>query len=178
MEFSVLDKQTIQCIMTETEFEGYGMDKKALFQNDGRTQEFFRQIMQRAQQETGFYREQGEVAVQASFLSDELLAITFYVGRSNPLFVTGILKSKNLADMTEFCRKTQLVPKASLYKYRSVYFLLADISAYGPYETAVFFNLADEYMDGICCTPGIASFIREHGTCLAAEHAVEILKKL
>ncbi len=73
MKFSVLDKQTIQCIMTEAEFADYGIEKEALFQNDGRVQEFFREIMQQAQENTGFNKKEGNVAVHASFLSDESL---------------------------------------------------------------------------------------------------------
>ena len=54
MVFSVLDKQTIQCVMSEKEIADYGMDKRTIYQNDARTADFFREIMNRAQQETGF----------------------------------------------------------------------------------------------------------------------------
>ena len=52
MVFSVLDKQTIQCVMSEKEIADYGMDKRTIYQNDARTADFFREIMNRAQQET------------------------------------------------------------------------------------------------------------------------------
>ena len=77
MEFSVLDKQTLQCVMTEAEIADYGMDKHAIYQNDARAADFFKQIMQKAQQETGFIRQGESIAVHAAFLSDESLEITF-----------------------------------------------------------------------------------------------------
>lgn len=83
MEFSVLNKQTIQCIMTEAEVADYGMDKKAIYQNDERVREFFRRIMRRAVLETGFQKERGDIAVHAAFLSDESLEITFSIGLQN-----------------------------------------------------------------------------------------------
>lgn len=79
MEVSVLDKQTIQCVMTEKEIADYGMDKHTIYQNDARTADFFRQVMHRAQQETGFVKKGKSVAVHAAFLADESLEITFSV---------------------------------------------------------------------------------------------------
>ena len=79
MEISVLDKQTIQCVMTEAEIADYGMDKNTIWQNGARAEDFFRQIMKRAQQETGFEKNGGQIAVHAAFLSDESLEITFSV---------------------------------------------------------------------------------------------------
>lgn len=172
MEVSVLDKQTIQCIMTEDEIADYGMDKKALFQNDDRVQEFFRKVMQQAEQKIGFRKEEGNVAVHASFLSDESLAITFSVVQGN---TTVILKSKNLWNMIRFCEQSSLMPQASLYRYKQGYFLLADIQLYGPREIAVLFTLADEYLDAVCYTSAIAAFIKEHGRCIIASHAMEVL---
>lgn len=80
MEFSVLDKQTLQCVMTEAEIADYGMDKHAIYQNDARAADFFRQIMHKAQQETGWRRQGESIAVHAAFLSDESLEITFSLG--------------------------------------------------------------------------------------------------
>ena len=85
MEFIVLDRQTIQCVMTEAEIADYGMDRQAIYENDKRTEDFFRKIMKKAQQETGFRKKRGDITVHASFLPDELLKITFFIGRKeNP----------------------------------------------------------------------------------------------
>ena len=79
MEVSILNEQTIQCILTEAEMADYGMDKQALLQNDERTRDFFKRIMRQAEVETGFVKRRGNVAVHASFLSDESLEITFFI---------------------------------------------------------------------------------------------------
>ena len=184
MKFSVLDKQTIQCIMTEAEFADYGIEKEALFQNDGRVQEFFREIMQQAQENTGFNKKEGNVAVHASFLSDESLAITFSVdpklrqsmadetaGKVAEKIQTVIFKSGDLWNLIRFCKQSPLLPEADLYRYHDVYFILANVRDYGAYETALLFILADEYLDTVCYTPSIGSFIREHGVCMITGHA-------
>lgn len=200
MEISVLDKQTIQCIMTEAEIADYGMDKNTIWQNGARAEDFFRQIMKRAQQETGFEKNGGQIAVHAAFLSDESLEITFSVNPKEWMqagtdaanrtaleeqavqtaveMETAILKCKHLDHMLEFCKKAPAGLEGSLYVYQGVYFLLADVRKYGAYEVAVLFHFADEYMDGICYTKSIAAFIREHGRCMVQEHAVRVLKNI
>lgn len=208
MEISVLDQQTIQCIMTEEEIADYGMDKKTLFQNDGRVRDFFRQVMQRAQQETGFTRGYGNVAVHAAFLSDESLEITFSVsnispqqkGKSQisklqrqqipagrdrtggqdeiPKIDTVIFKSKDLMSLIVFCSKVQAALQAQLYQYKGGYFLLADCSRYEMRQLASLFTIADEYVDAVCYTPSIAAFLREHGKCVIEKSAVGILGRL
>lgn len=198
MEFSLLNKQTIQCTMTEEEIAGYGLDKQAIFKNDGRVQDFFRQVMHQAQQATGFTGQRGNVMVHAAFLPDELLKITFSVDSAreghaqnesvrkpkwktggNPglaeNFTTAVFKSKDIASVARFCRQMPAMPKTWMYKYQGNYFLLAKIHALTPRQKAALFCLADEYVDENCYTPGIAAFLKEHGTCVIAENAAEIL---
>lgn len=198
MEISVLDKQTIQCVMTEAEIADYGMDKNTIWQNGARAEDFFRQIMKRAQQETGFEKNGGQIAVHAAFLSDESLEITFSVNSKEWMqtegteraareaqavqtaaeMETAVFKCKSLDHMMEFCKKAPAGLDGSLYAYKNVYFMLADVRRYGAHEIAVLFNFADEYMDGICYTKSIAAFIREHGRCLVPEDAVRVLRTL
>lgn len=198
MEISVLDKQTIQCVMTEAEIADYGMDKNTIWQNGARAEDFFRQIMKRAQQETGFEKNGGQIAVHAAFLSDESLEITFSVNPKDWMqtaetertvqeaqavqtaveMETAIFKCRNLDHMMEFCKKAPAGLEGSLYVYQNVYFMLVDVRDYGAHEIAVLFNYADEYMDGICYTKSIAAFIREHGRGMVSEHAVSVLRSL
>jgi len=199
MKFSMVDKQTIRCIMTEEEFADYGLDRQALFQNGDRAKEFYRKIMDRAKEETGFSRDSGDVNVHASFLPEELLSITFSTDKGDALFQeireelaqegraeeptvhevtsvrTAICQCRSLSDMIRFCKQIPVVPGAELYRYRSAYYLLAGIDRFSPYQIAVFFNLADEYMEAVCYTPGIVAFLREHGECMVPEHAVDVL---
>ncbi|KAI4448255.1 Adapter protein MecA [Eubacterium plexicaudatum ASF492] len=191
MEFSVLDKQTLQCVMSEAEIADYGMDKHAIYQNDARAADFFRRIMKKAQQETGWTRKGNSIAVHAAFLSDESLEITFSLGPDGAEWIcqqkdsqseqtaaqmeTAILKAKNLMHVIAFCSKAPAGLRSSLYEYHGVYFLLADVRDYGVRDTAKLFHLADEYMDAICYTNSIVAFIREHGKCVVKDSAVEIL---
>ena len=91
---------------------------------------------------------------------------------------TAILKCNSLIHVIEFCKKAPAKLKAYLYEYHGVYFLLADVRDYGVRDTAMLFNLADEYMDAICYTKSIAAFLQEHGKCIVEEHAVEVLRAL
>lgn len=201
MEFSVLNKQTIQCVMTEAEIADYGMDKLAIYRNDERAVDFFKQIMRRAERETGFVKHGRSIAVHAAFLSDESLEITFSTGPDGVQTVqnecrkelsqkaqqaetivsemeTAVFKSRNLEYLMEFCRRTPVETQASVYRYRGSYFLLADVRSCGVRETAVLFCLADEYVDEICYTKSIAVFIREHGQCMIPKDAVGILASI
>lgn len=190
MEFSVLDKQTIQCIMTEKEMAGYGLDKQALLQNDSRVEDFFRKVMRAAKKETGFPKKRGDVSVYATFVSEGLLEIIFYAAGKGTLLQkeedgqqpsgirTAILKSKDLQYMMEFCRQVQITADAELYRYKGNYFLLADMHAAGMKQTAVFFHMADDYMDAVSYAPGIAAFLQEHGECMLPEDAIGILGRL
>ncbi len=200
MEVSILNEQTIQCILTEAEMADYGMDKQALLQNDERTRDFFKRIMRQAEVETGFVKRRGNVAVHASFLSDESLEITFFIntkpkkslhGKKKPAeddraeiaaagIATAVLKSKDLMSMIAFCQRAYMGQadaglRTWLYKYKNIYFLLADLQPYDLHKKAVFFNLSDEYMDGVCHTEVIAAFLREHGLCIVSERALEVL---
>ncbi len=182
MEFSVLDKQTIQCVMTEKEIADYGMDKHTIYQNDARTAHFFRQIMDRAQQETGFAKRGKSIAVHAAFLEDESLEITFSVevcaGQPAAEMETAVLKASDLDRVIAFCKKAAFKGGTSLYAYAGSYFLLADVRDYGVHDTAVLFYRADEYMDGVCYTKSLAAFVKEHGKCMIREHAAEALGSL
>ncbi len=184
MEFSVLDKQTVQCVMTEEEIADYGMDRRAIYQNDERAVDFFKQIMQRAEQETGFVKSGKQIAVHAVFLSDESLEITFSAGAEQnneqaeqiaKEMETAVFKTENVMHLLAFCRNAPKGLVASAYVHEGVYFLLADVREYGVRETAMLFYAADEFMDGVCYTKSIAAFIREHGECVADGDAVEVL---
>ena len=195
MEFAVIDRRTLQCVMSAEEIEEYGMNRKELFKNDEKVKEFFSVIMNKTQQETGYYKTNGDVAVQASFLPDESVEITFCVGVENSFrkrkaqieeqeeisrvsLGTVIFKSRNLPDMMDFCRQMSVVPQAELYVYRGIYYLLAQLEGYDPYEIAVLFNLADEYIDAVCYTQSIVACLREHGSCMLEENAAMTLREI
>lgn len=189
MEFAVIDRRTLQCVMSAEEIEAYGMDRKKLFKNDEKVREFFSHIMKKTEEETGYYKSEGDVAVQASFLPDESVEITFCVAKENsfcrkgkeesPVSVqTVIFKCKSLPNLMEFCRQMAISPQARLLRYRSFYYLLADLEAYEPYDVAVLFNLADEYVDEICYTRSIVACLLEHGTYMIGQDAIERLRSL
>ncbi len=184
MKFSVLDKQTLQCVMTEAEAADYGMDRKAIYENDKRAEDFFRKIMQKAQQETGFMKKKGSIAVHAAFVSDEKLEITFYADMKKPLSenaeenvlaVSAVFKTKHLDNMIRFCKKAPKGLDAGLYKYHGMYFLLADLDGFEVRDTAALFILADEFMDEITSAQSITVYLKEHGQCIIREHAADLL---
>lgn len=180
MEFVVLDKQTIQCVMSEKEIADYGMDKRTIYQNDARTADFFRQVMHRAQQETGFVKKGKNIAVHAAFLADESLEITFSVDEEQAAagLEVVVLKSDSLFGMADFCRKAGLSKHTSLYIHQGSYFLLAQATGYEVRDAAALLCLADEYIDGSCCIKSMAAYIMEHGRCMLKGNAAKVLSSL
>lgn len=77
MDFQRIDKNTVQCHMTEEEMNEYGFEIEDFFTNQEKSREFLEQIVERAEEEVGYEVESGMISMQLMRLPDNSLMITF-----------------------------------------------------------------------------------------------------
>lgn len=77
MDFQRIDKNTVQCRMTEEEMNEYGFDIEDFFTNQEKSREFLEQIVERAEEEVGYEVESGMISMQLMRMPDNSLTITF-----------------------------------------------------------------------------------------------------
>ena len=77
MDFQRIDKNTVQCRMTEEEMNSYGFTIEDFFTNQERSREFLESIVERAEEEIGYEIESGMVSMQLMRMPDNSLTITF-----------------------------------------------------------------------------------------------------
>ncbi len=77
MDFQRIDKNTVQCHMTEEEMNEYGFQIEDFFTNQEKSREFLEQIVERAEEEVGYEVESGMISMQLVRLPDNSLMITF-----------------------------------------------------------------------------------------------------
>lgn len=77
MDFRKLDKNTVQCRMTEEEMNEYGFQIEDFFTDQEKSREFLEQIVEMAEEEVGYEVESGMVSMQLMRMPDNSLTITF-----------------------------------------------------------------------------------------------------
>lgn len=77
MDFQRIDKNTVQCRMTEEEMNSYGFAIEDFFTNQERSREFLESIVEKAEEEIGYEIESGMVSMQLMRMPDNSLTITF-----------------------------------------------------------------------------------------------------
>lgn len=77
MDFERIDKNTVQCRMTEEEMNEYGFEIEDFFTNQEKSREFLEQIVERAEEEVGYQVESGMISMQLMRMPDNSLTITF-----------------------------------------------------------------------------------------------------
>ena len=78
MEFQRIDKNTIQCRMTEEEMNEYGFEIEDFFSpNQEKSREFLEQIVERAEEEIGYEIEGGLVSMQLMRMPDNSISFIF-----------------------------------------------------------------------------------------------------
>ena len=76
MDFQRIDKNTVQCRMTEEEMNEYGFEIEDFFTNQEKSREFLEQIVERAEEEVGYEVESGMISMQLMRMPDNSLMIT------------------------------------------------------------------------------------------------------
>lgn len=90
MDFRRIDKNTVQCRLTEDEMLEYGFQIEDFFTDQEKAREFLEQIVERAGEEIGYEAEGGMVSMQLMRLPDNSLNITF--SDRNPDSLQGMLQ--------------------------------------------------------------------------------------
>lgn len=77
MDFHRIDKNTVQCRMTEEEMHEFGFQIEDFFTDQEKSREFLEQIVEKAEEEIGYEVESGMVSMQLMRMPDNSLTITF-----------------------------------------------------------------------------------------------------
>lgn len=85
MKFKRINMDTVRCIVSETELNENGLQMDDFLQNDGKTEEFLRKIISRAEEEVGFRVQGGPLSVQVAVLPEHSLVLTFSERPDNSL---------------------------------------------------------------------------------------------
>lgn len=77
MDFRRIDKNTVQCILSEEEMNAYGFQVEDFFSNQEKSRDFLEHIVERAEEEVGYESKGGMVSMQIMKMPNNDLAITF-----------------------------------------------------------------------------------------------------
>lgn len=111
MEFQRIDKNTVQCRMTEEEMNEYGFEIEDFFSpNQEKSREFLEQIVERAEEEIGYEIEGGLVSMQLMRMPDNSISIIFS-DRGSDGIQNMIRQIQNLADMIDESSAEDIVNK-------------------------------------------------------------------
>ena len=77
MDFRRIDKNTVQCILSEEEMNAYGFRIEDFFSNQEKAREFLEHLVERAEEEIGYEAHSGMVSMQIMKMPDNGIVITF-----------------------------------------------------------------------------------------------------
>lgn len=77
MKFKRINVDTVRCLISEEELWEHGLEVEDFLQNDGKAEEFLREIISQAAEEVGYKIKGGNISIQVSVLPDHVLALTF-----------------------------------------------------------------------------------------------------
>lgn len=100
VDFQRIDKNTVQCRMTEEEMNSYGFAIEDFFTNQERSREFLEHIVEKAEEEIGYEIESGMVSMQLMRMPDNSLTITF-TDRGEDAIHNMLNQIQNLAGMID-----------------------------------------------------------------------------
>lgn len=77
MKFKRINVDTVRCLITEEELTQKGLEVEDFLANDGKTESFLREIINKAEEEVGYKVQGGNISVQVSVLPEHVVALTF-----------------------------------------------------------------------------------------------------
>lgn len=77
MKFKRINVDTVRCLITEEELTQKGLEVEDFLANDGKTEGFLREIINKAEEEVGYKVQGGNISVQVSVLPEHVVALTF-----------------------------------------------------------------------------------------------------
>jgi len=90
MKYRRINKDTVQCIVTNTDMEEYGLTMTDLFQRSERAESFLRELLEEAHQEVGYEFKGNNIAIQITPMRDEGMIIT--IAEDNGANFKGLLE--------------------------------------------------------------------------------------
>ena len=93
-------------------------------------------------------------------------------------YVVAMMSFKDFSCLENFAKRVNLDTDVdnTLYKIKSKYILIFNLSDWEEEEVLHLSVLADEYSDKIEVGPERESYIREHGKCIIEQEAIDVLK--
>lgn len=111
MDFQRIDKNTVQCRMTEEEMNEYGFEIEDFFSpNQEKSRAFLEQIVERAEEEIGYEVEGGLVSMQLMRMPDNSISITFS-DRGEDGIQSMLHHIQNLAEMIDESSAEEIISR-------------------------------------------------------------------
>lgn len=101
MDFRRIDKNTVQCILSEEEMNAYGFKVEDFFSDQQKSREFLEHIVERAEEEVGYQAKSGMVSMQIMKMPNNDLAITFSDRDKEEGFQSVLQQFQQLANMLD-----------------------------------------------------------------------------
>lgn len=98
----------------------------------------------------------------------------------NPLKIVVLFAFEDLDIIIRYAKQVrmQVIPFNELYKFDGAYFLMLDLTDCKEEEVKGLSSLTDEYATDVFVGSEKRAFIREHGTAILKERAIEQLKEI
>ncbi len=77
MKFKRINVDTVRCLISEEELTANGLEVDDFLTNDGKTDNFLRKMITRAEEEVGYKVQGGNISIQVSVLPEHIIALTF-----------------------------------------------------------------------------------------------------
>ena len=90
MKYRRINNDTVQCIVTSSDMEQYGLTMSDLFERSERAESFLRELLEEAHQEVGYEFKGNNIAIQITPMKDDGMIIT--IAEDNGSYFKGFLE--------------------------------------------------------------------------------------
>lgn len=186
MKFKMINGSDIQCVVTEEEMRSYGLEVNDIFSNTQKAQYFLNEILDRVEEETGYFIGDGAKTVQAVCLPGNAVALTFSDSEeeSVPEIISEkkieVLRFQTITDAGLFCQKLnwEKYHTGILCKEKESFYLIVDLSECDMADTNHFLAVASEFAEDITEDEWKAAYLGEHAKVVIPEYALQALALL
>lgn len=205
MKIEKISENKIRITITLSDLKARNLDLRSLSYNSPQAQEFFWELMRKAEIEYGFSAKNAQLFVEAVQGSSESLIITItrveddldfesihkYIKnryRKSELKVKKKTKKVSCGiliysfrDFEDLCSVAKLLGEiylgdSTLYKYNDLFYLVLTKNSIASTNSEYFEAIISEYGEKVINTGFIEGFLNEYGTLMIENNALEILK--
>lgn len=232
MRFKRISTDTVRCIVSQEELREHGLELEDFISNNGKTEEFLREMIELAEEEVGFKVQGGPLTIQVATLPENTLALTFCekqtgnimdileglksamsslsdvvnekaaqkakdtggdASRAVPSIVPSIeqreaylLVFDDMKTLQAFCASVdeqieeRMQMNSELYQLRDEgsYALVLHRGEMDEKQICQIMSASIEFMQRISADNSQIAYIREHGNCMIANHAITRMQQL